>query len=44
MPEDASSPLLAAIMNLSRFHREHEKYYASKIRMNAENAVHACLV
>jgi hypothetical protein len=35
MPEDSSSPLLAAIMNLSRFHREHEKYYASAPREQA---------
>ena len=34
MPEDAS-PLLAAVMNLSRFHREHEKYYASAPREQA---------
>jgi hypothetical protein len=28
----ASSPLLEAILNLSRFHREHEKFYASSPR------------
>jgi hypothetical protein len=32
---DAASPLLAAVMNLSRFHREHEKYYASAPREQA---------
>ncbi len=35
MTQDASSPLIAAIMNLSRFHREHEKYYASAPREQA---------
>jgi hypothetical protein len=34
MTED-TSPLLAAVMNLSRFHREHEKYYASAPREQA---------
>src|SRR5688500_9653782 len=29
---DASSPLLRAILNLSKFHREHEKFYASSPR------------
>lgn len=29
------SPLLAAIMNLSKYHREHEKYYASAPREQA---------
>ena len=33
-PSDAS-PLLTAIMNLSKFHREHEKYYASAPREQA---------
>ena len=32
---DEASPLLAAIMNLSKFHREHEKYYASAPREQA---------
>ncbi len=41
MPEETatdrhdSSPLLAAIMNLSKYHREHEKYYASAPREQA---------
>lgn len=35
-PTDAS-PLLHAILNLSKFHREHEKFYASAPR---EQAVH----
>jgi hypothetical protein len=35
MPEDLSSPLLTTVMNLSQFHREHEKYYASAPREQA---------
>jgi hypothetical protein len=31
-PTPGSSPLLEAILNLSRFHREHEKFYASSPR------------
>lgn len=30
-----SSPLLTAVLNLSRFHREHEKFYASSPRERA---------
>lgn len=30
--EDVDGPLLQAILNLSRYHREHEKYYASAPR------------
>jgi hypothetical protein len=32
---DRHSPLLEAALNLSRFHREHEKYYASRPREQA---------
>ena len=32
----ASTPLLEAILNLSRFHREHEKFYASSPLATAE--------
>ena len=32
---DTTSPLLGAIMNLARFHREHEKFYASAPRERA---------
>ena len=35
MADGPSSPLLAAIMNLSKYHREHEKYYASAPREQA---------
>jgi hypothetical protein len=33
--EPGTSPLLTAIMNLSKYHREHEKYYASAPREQA---------
>ena len=31
-PATASSPLLQAMLNLTKFHREHEKFYASSPR------------
>jgi len=33
--DDATSPMLNAILNLTRFHREHEKFYASSPREQA---------
>jgi len=35
MDQHGASPLLTAIMNLSKYHREHEKYYASAPREQA---------
>ena len=32
IPPQEHGPLLEAVLNLSRFHREHEKFYASAPR------------
>lgn len=34
-PENTAAPLLAAVLNLSKFHRDHEKFYSSAPREQA---------